>query len=106
MESTPKVRELSQPGIRDLEKEELLGEPSEDLIELVALLASVQERLGGATRKSRRSSLAPSPPQGVEPRAESSPLTKRKAANQREPLQDSGGATREEEDRKRPRRQA
>ena len=63
VESTPKVREPSQPGRRDLEKEESLGEPLEDLFELVALLALVQERSGGATRKSRRSSPAPSPPQ-------------------------------------------
>ena len=56
VESTPRVRESSQPRIRDLENEESLEESSKDLSELVALLASVQERSGGATRKSRESS--------------------------------------------------
>ena len=83
MESTPKVRESSQPRIRDLEKEELLREPSESLNELVALLALVQERSGGVTRKSRGSSQAPSLLQVVESRAESNSVQER-----------SGGATR------------
>ena len=83
MESTPKVRELSQPRIRDLEKEELLREPSESLDKLVALLALVQERSGGVTRKSRGSSQAPSLLQVVESRAESNSVRER-----------SGGATR------------
>ena len=83
MESTPKVRELSQPRIRDLEKEELLREPSESLDKLVALLALVQERSGGVTRKSRGSSQAPSLLQVVESRADSNSVQER-----------SGGATR------------
>ena len=42
----------------------------------------------------------------MEPEVEPSSLAKRKATNQREPLQDSGGATREEGEGKRPRRLA
>ena len=75
-------------------------------VESGAESSSVRDRSGGPTRKSRRSSPAPSPPPGVESRTEPSSLAKRKATNQREPLQDLGGAPREEEDRKRPRRQA
>ena len=103
---TSTVRETIQPGIKDPVKGKSPVESSENLIEPAALLASVQEKSGGATRRSGRISPAPPPLQGEEPRAESNYSPKRKAANQRESLQNPSGAIREEGNKKRPRWEA
>ena len=103
-ESSPE-QERSGGATRESRRGSLAPSPPSE-VESGAESSPGRERSGGATRKSRSSPPTPSPPPGVEPGIEPSSLSKRKATNQREPLQDLGEATKEEGEGKRPRRQA
>ena len=61
---------------------------------------------GGTPGQPRTEDLTPSPPSGEAPGVIASSSAKRKATVQRDTLQESGGALKEKEEGKRPRRSA